>query len=575
VNTDWALRVGRLRAIEPVGAAAFYRAATSGDADAVIFLDRRQQPGYPRLVATAGRPDAMESTAEWRLAMALEAAGAYAAAAKAYAAVAAQQRAPDRVARAAQAHIRMLLRAGDNNGALKAIDRFFLTPSRQAGRDRYGRLIAADAQLMALRLLPPSDARFAIVTERLAALVNDYDAAPMPSSQRLFVMNELRERTGSRVELPTYEAEQLAARFLEADGEVPAGPTLEATRLPHVWKLAVGSQAVALFRTETVATLARALLTTGDTPRAASLSLVPPGSDMTAETVAAGSLLPGWLIQLSRGAGEQEEHTAGMATYVWAGSLSVAGLAIGGLLLWQAFRRQMQLNRLKTDLVAAVSHELRTPLASMQALVDLLLENPSVDRQKAREYLTMIAGENARLSRLIEHFLTFSRVERNGHGLVFRDVAPAALVTGLMRPPAADRFPGLSLDVAPDLPPLYGDEDALTTVLLNLVENAYKYTGEDKRIALRLRQQAERVIVEVQDNGIGIERRNQKRIFRPFYQVDQRLARERGGCGLGLSIVDYVVRAHGGEVTVESTPGVGSMFRITLPSRLSKGATAA
>jgi two-component system, OmpR family, phosphate regulon sensor histidine kinase PhoR len=124
--------------------------------------------------------------------------------------------------------------------------------------------------------------------------------------------------------------------------------------------------------------------------------------------------------------------------------------------------------------------------------------------------------------------------------------------------------------VSSDLPSLYGDEDALVTVLMNLLENAYKYTGETKRIVLRTRQEATGVVIEVEDNGIGIGRRDRKRIFRPFYQVDQRLARERGGCGLGLSIVDFIVRAHGGQVTVRSEPGVGSLFRVVLPSRISR-----
>jgi signal transduction histidine kinase len=127
------------------------------------------------------------------------------------------------------------------------------------------------------------------------------------------------------------------------------------------------------------------------------------------------------------------------------------------------------------------------------------------------------------------------------------------------------RFPGLTVDVSSELPPLYADEDALVTVVLNLLENAYKYTGDDKQVALRARMEATRVVIEVQDNGIGIARRDLKRIFRPFYQVDQRLARERGGCGLGLSIVDFIVRAHGGTVSVQSESGAGSTFTMRVP----------
>jgi signal transduction histidine kinase len=411
--------------------------------------------------------------------------------------------------------------------------------------------------------------------DRLTALVNDYDGVVMPSSQRLFLMSEL-ETIAPNASLPTYAAERLAVEFLEADGDAPAGEVLEPTRLRDVWKLAIDGGAIALFRTATVTAVAGPLLTGQSADARTTFTLVPPGSPDGDEAVPASALLPGWMIRASSRAADGADRTGQqrMAMYTWAGTLAVAGLAIAGLLVWQAFRRQLRLNRLKTDLVAAVSHELRTPLASMRALVDLMLENPAMDRGRAREYLQMISGENARLSRLIEHFLTFSRIDRNGHGLVFRDVSPSALV----REAAAaggERFPGLTVDVSPGLPALYADEDALVTVVLNLLENAYKYTGDDKRVALRVRLEATRVVIEVQDNGIGIARRDRTRIFRPFYQVDQRLARERGGCGLGLSIVDFIVRAHAGQVTVESEPGAGSLFRVTLPSRMTGSREAA
>ena len=165
-----------------------------------------------------------------------------------------------------------------------------------------------------------------------------------------------------------------------------------------------------------------------------------------------------------------------------------------------------------------------------------MLDDPGIDRSRTREYLQLIAGENARLSRLIEHFLTFSRVDRNGQRLVFRDVQPTALIAQtLAATPGRERFPGLTVAVAPDLPPLYGDDDALVTVLLNLLENAFKYSGEHKQVSLRVRTERGHVLFAVEDNGIGISRRDRKRIFRPFYQVDQRHCsgrrRHRAGAG--------------------------------------------
>jgi signal transduction histidine kinase len=125
----------------------------------------------------------------------------------------------------------------------------------------------------------------------------------------------------------------------------------------------------------------------------------------------------------------------------------------------------------------------------------------------------------------------------------------------------------LEVDASPDLPTLHADRDALTTVLLNLLDNAYKYTPAEKRISLSAYSENGHVVFTVKDNGIGITPRDRKRIFRRFYQVDRRLTRETGGCGLGLSIVDFIVRAHGGTVDVESQPGAGSRFSVRIPYR--------
>jgi signal transduction histidine kinase len=217
--------------------------------------------------------------------------------------------------------------------------------------------------------------------------------------------------------------------------------------------------------------------------------------------------------------------------------------------------------------MAAVSHELKTPLASMRLLVDSLLEEEP-DRKRTRDYLQLVAGENARLTRLIDHFLTFSRLERGRHRFAFASVYPDAIVRSAVSV-IRDRFDAargrLDVTVAPDLPPLVGDEDALVTVLLNLLENAYAYTRDEKQVAVQAYRQADSIVFEVQDNGIGIARRDQKRVFRRFYRVDESLTRESGGCGLGLSIVDYIVRAHGGAIALSSQLGVGSSFRVTLP----------
>jgi signal transduction histidine kinase len=302
----------------------------------------------------------------------------------------------------------------------------------------------------------------------------------------------------------------------------------------------------------------------------ARFAVSPPGAADAGESIAAGPMLPGWQISFSLLNNQTFDDAARRrrAAYLWAGYLAVAAIALTGLLAGQSLRRQARLARLKTDLVATVSHELKTPLASMRLLVETLLEDGFQDEKAAREYLEMIAGENLRLSRLIENFLTFSRMERGRQKFDFAKttaeevIQPAMLA---MRERLREPERHVEVEVSPGLPPLWADQDALVTVLLNLLDNAYKYTGREKRISVRASCEDGRVVFAVTDNGIGIAPREQTRIFRRFYQVDRRLARETGGCGLGLSIVDFIVRAHGGAVKLESRPGEGSTFRVLLP----------
>jgi len=167
---------------------------------------------------------------------------------------------------------------------------------------------------------------------------------------------------------------------------------------------------------------------------------------------------------------------------------------------------------------------------------------------------------------VIDNFLTFSRLERNRRKFEFAATNPDSVVHAALDA-ARERLHDCHLDVvlSPGLPPVRADEDALVTVLLNLLDNAWKYTPGEKRIAVRAYAENRRVVFAVEDNGIGIAAREQKKIFRRFYQVDRRLARESGGCGLGLSIVEFIVRAHGGSVAVRSRPGQGSTFTVAIP----------
>jgi signal transduction histidine kinase len=250
-------------------------------------------------------------------------------------------------------------------------------------------------------------------------------------------------------------------------------------------------------------------------------------------------------------------------------------MSVLSLIIARSFGRQVALARLKNDLVANVSHELKTPLTAMRALVDTLLDAKKFDEKTTREYLQLLARENARLSRLIENFLTFSRLERNKFKFEFKSVRPLEVVVSSIEA-LGERVnaPGCTFEshAAVDLPPIRGDADALVTALLNLLDNAWKYSGDQKHIILRTEARSGHVCFAVEDNGIGLSPGECRRVFRRFYQTDQRLARAAGGCGLGLSIVQSIVEAHHGSVRVASQPGHGSTFTIEIPA-LADGAS--
>ena len=158
------------------------------------------------------------------------------------------------------------------------------------------------------------------------------------------------------------------------------------------------------------------------------------------------------------------------------------------LLATRVLSRRVALARLKNDLAATVSHELKTPLASMRVLIDTLLDSDRLNQQTTREYLQLVAMENERLSRLIQNFLTFARLEQKKHTFNFSPL-PANQIVDAAANAVRDRFkaPGCRFEVqaAPDLPNVVADPDALSTALINLLDNAWKYSGDIKHIVLR------------------------------------------------------------------------------------------
>ena len=332
---------------------------------------------------------------------------------------------------------------------------------------------------------------------------------------------------------------------------------------------------VALFKQERIFRKMESLIETGLAVPNATVKLIArdtgPSEDAAFLAGSAGEYLPDWQLALWLDDADPFAVAADsrIAMYLYSGIVVVlAMVALAGLVA-RYVGRQIHLTRLRNDLIATVSHELKTPLSSIRALIDTLLEGRYHDREQHREYLQLAAKENERLSRLIDNFLAFSRMERNKQTFELAEVEAEEIVAAAVDA-VREKFDAsggrLEVDVAAGLPKIAGDADALTTVLVDLLDNAHKYTPGEQRVILRASADGNKVRLEVQDNGLGLSRRAAKKVFDRFYQVDQSLARQTGGCGLGLSIVQFIVTAHGGSVSVSSQPGRGSTFTVTLPA---------
>jgi two-component system phosphate regulon sensor histidine kinase PhoR len=191
------------------------------------------------------------------------------------------------------------------------------------------------------------------------------------------------------------------------------------------------------------------------------------------------------------------------------------------------------------------------------------------DPARQSEALEIIADETARLSGLINRLLDWARMESGRRSYTLRRQRVEPVVDAALQAFEPQRLAGnieITRSVEADLPEVWADPQALTEALLNLLNNAHKYTGPEKKIAVIARKQGGAVLLTVQDNGPGIARRDQKRIFDKFYRGEDPLARAIEGTGLGLAMVKHIVTAHAGKIAVESDLGKGAAFTITLPA---------
>jgi signal transduction histidine kinase len=251
------------------------------------------------------------------------------------------------------------------------------------------------------------------------------------------------------------------------------------------------------------------------------------------------------------------------------GLVLVVGVTLfGAYLLWRDVRREMQLAETRSRFVSAVSHELKTPLTAIRMFAETLYDDAPADSGTHREYLETIVNESERLTRLLNNVLDFSKIERGqkayrreSHSLeeIVRSTARA------MQYPLEQKRFALRLQIEDDIPRAQVDRDAIEQALLNLLGNAMKYSGKSRDIELRLRSEDGEAVIEVSDQGVGIEPAELSRIFERFYRVPGPENERISGTGLGLTLVQHIAEAHEGRVEVKSEPGKGSTFSLFLP----------
>lgn len=256
--------------------------------------------------------------------------------------------------------------------------------------------------------------------------------------------------------------------------------------------------------------------------------------------------------------------------------ITLVGCMVTGTVLALVFlSRQANLSKLQMDFVSKVSHELKTPLTSIRMFVEMLQMKRVSNPEELEACFTVLSRETERLSERIDRLLDWGRMEAGRRVYDLRRESVAEMVHDAVLAFDATtlgRKVEVSISETTALPAVLADRAAIVDALVNLLSNAYKYSGPEKDISVTLSADAEFVRLAVKDNGTGIPRGEHRRVFEKFYRVDERLSREVEGSGLGLAIVNHVARGHRGRVDLVSAPGKGSTFTLVLP--VMKGANA-
>ena len=285
--------------------------------------------------------------------------------------------------------------------------------------------------------------------------------------------------------------------------------------------------------------------------------------------VHAGPMFPFWTF----GGRYKGATIANLAQEQFRNGLALSGavlccltLALG--LSLRAIARETKLAELKSAFVSNVSHEMKTPLSLIRMFAETLVLGRVKEPEKLQEYYGVIHSESRRLSQLVDRVLDFSRIESGRKQYKFAEADVAGIVEEVLRtyePQIVSSGFTLSVDVQRHLSPAFVDAEAVSQALLNLLDNAMKYSLDRKELSVRVSECDKEIMIEVADSGIGIAESEHQRIFEKFYRVGDGLVHDTKGSGLGLTLTKHIVEAHGGRIHVHSRPGHGSRFTISVP----------
>ena len=438
-------------------------------------------------------------------------------------------------------------------------------------RNYDGDFIYLDSMQLLLELQPsPSNTNSNQVLNKLFAILKDYSRTDILTTQRHQLSSRL-QKIHPELFFPLHRSEKISLDLMKIDSNQDRRNILQKTLKKDLWQYTVNGRVVLLFSLDNLKQIMTSLIQFVEIPPETTISLNPPGVVAADAIVSldAANRMPGWEISLNFIDPGYMSSLVNQRTRVFrmTSIIVIAFSLVLGFLFLRDMRRKLHLADLKNDLVANVTHELKTPLASSRLLLDTLITQPELPREKIESYLTHLSKENTRLCRLVEHFLAFSKLEKNQYKFHIKLISLDELIDNLNEA-IQGRFPTqkqrINYECTEDEVFIKGDVQSLVTVIVNLLENALKFSEDDMKVDLKIVVKDGKLSFSVRDEGIGISKNDQKRIFEQYFQADNKLSRKYEGSGLGLNIVKTVLNAHKSEIHIDSQPDKGSCFSFEL-----------